>query len=130
MNSLNTHFGLGTETVIDNIVIYWPSGIIDNIVNPTINDFNVIIEGQTLSVEDESLIDLVIHPNPVKDVLNFETSIDSSDYIATVFDINGKKVLNKKFEGKLLNVSKLETGIYILRLEYQGKTITRKLIKE
>lgn len=130
MNTLNTHFGIGTDTVIDNIIIYWPSGIIDNIVNPNINELNVIIEGQSLSVEDESLVDLVIHPNPVKDVLRFESPVDLSSHIATVFDINGKRILNKKLEENTLNVSKLQTGIYILRLEYQGKTITRKLIKE
>ncbi|WP_223032392.1 FG-GAP-like repeat-containing protein [Hanstruepera marina] len=130
MSTLNTHFGLGTETTIDNIVIYWPSGVVDNIQNPNINEHLVIIEGQSLSVEDEALVNLVIHPNPVGDILYFETPINLNNRIATVFDINGRKVLNKKLEENALNVSKLQTGIYMLRLEYQGKTITRKLIKE
>ncbi|WP_250433530.1 FG-GAP-like repeat-containing protein [Hanstruepera flava] len=130
MSTLNTHFGLGTETTIDNIVVYWPSGIVDNIPNPNINEHLVIIEGQSLSVEDEALVNLVIHPNPVGDVIHFETPVNLTNRIATIFDINGRKVLNKKLEENALNVSNLQTGIYILRLENQGKTITRKLIKE
>lgn len=130
MSTLNTHFGLGTETTIDNIIVYWPSGVVDNISNPNLNERVCITEGQTLTVEDESLVDLIIHPNPVKDVINFETPINLYGRIATVFDIRGKKVLNEKLEENQMNVSHLQTGIYILRLEYEGKTITRKLIIE
>ena len=130
MSTLNTHFGLGAETTIDNIIIYWPSGVVDNIPNPNINERLCVTEGQTLSVEDESLVGLVIHPNPVQDILHFETQINLNGRIATVFDISGKKVLNEKLENNELNVSHLQTGIYILRLEQEGKTITRKLIKE
>ena len=104
MSTLNTHFGLGTDTSIDNIVIYWPSGVIDNIVNPNINESVVVFEGQSLSVDDYQLSDLMIYPNPVKDVINFESSINLNGRIATVFDINGKRVLNTKLEDNSLNV--------------------------
>ena len=130
MSTLNTHFGIGSDTTIDNIIVYWPSGIVDNIPNPNINERICITEGLTLSIEDESLVGLVIHPNPVKDILYFETPINLNGRIATVFDINGKKILNEKLEDNALNVSQLQTGIYILRLEYEGKTLTRKLIKD
>jgi len=129
MSSLNTHFGLGTETSITNIIVYWPSGIVDNIPNPSINDTITIIEGATLNIVDETLSDVSIYPNPVDDVLTITTSLDLSEKIATVFDINGKRVLNQKLNSNSINVSTLNSGVYFLRLESEGKTFERKFIK-
>jgi hypothetical protein len=130
MSSLNTHFGIGTETSIDNITIYWPSGIIDNIPNPTINTTLNIVEGSALNIEDETLVDVSIYPNPVEAILTIETSADLTNKIATVFDMNGKRVLNQKLTTNTLDVSRLESGIYFLRLESEGRSIKRKFIKK
>ncbi len=130
MSSLNTYFGIGTETNIDNIIIYWPSGTIDNIENPDINTFHTIIEGQTLSIEDETLEGVQIYPNPVTNVLNIQTTSDLGDKIVTVFNINGKRVLNEKLINNTLEVSTLQSGMYFLRLESNGKVLNRKFIKQ
>lgn len=130
MSSLNTHFGLGTDTAIEQIIVYWPSGIIDTINNPSINETLTIYEGQSLSVEDEALVDLVIYPNPVQDILYISTSANVTDKIATIFDINGKRVLNQKLSSNSLKISTLQSGTYILRLESQGKSISKKFIKK
>jgi hypothetical protein len=129
MSSLNTHFGLGTETSITNIIVYWPSGIVDNIPNPNINETIIIVEGEALSVNDETLSNITIYPNPVDDVLIITTSLDLSEKIATVFDINGKRIINQKLDSNSLNVSTLNSGVYFLRLESEGKTLKRKFIK-
>lgn len=129
MSSLNTHFGIGTETTIQSITIYWPSGIVDTISNPAINTTHNIIEGSVLTVEDETLTDMVIYPNPVDDVLNIETAADITNKIATVFDINGKRVMSEKLSSNTLKVSSLQSGIYFLRLESNGKSMKRKFIK-
>jgi len=130
MNSLNTHVGIGTDDSIDNIIVYWPSGDVDNIQNPVINEHIIITEGQTLTVEDQALAGVIIYPNPVKDIINIDTPVDLTSRIATVFDINGKRILNKKLNDNTLDVSNLASGTYILRLESLGKSISRKFIKE
>ena len=130
MSTLNTHFGIGEDTAIDNIVIYWPSGTIDNIVNPAINQHLVVVEGSTLSVDDETLEGIVIHPNPVENVINIDSPISLIGKIATIFDINGKKVLNTKLSNNELDVTSLGGGMYLLRIEERGKSITRKFIKK
>lgn len=130
MSSLNTHFGLGTDESILDITIYWPSGIVDRIPAPAINTSHVIVEGSFLGTQDESLKDLTIFPNPVDDILNIESSANIIGKIATVFDINGKRVLNEKLTSNTLNVNTLNNGIYILRLESEGKTMKRKFIKK
>ncbi|WP_299115009.1 FG-GAP-like repeat-containing protein [uncultured Winogradskyella sp.] len=129
MSSLNTHFGLGSDTAITSITIYWPSGIVDQVTAPAINTTHNIVEGSVLTVEDETLTDMVIYPNPVDDILTIETAADITDKIATVFDINGRKVLNQKLTSNTLKVSSLQSGIYFLRLESNGKSMKRKFIK-
>lgn len=129
MSSLTTHFGLGTFTTINSITIYWPSGTVDYIANPAINTTHNITEGTFLGIEDKSLTDVNIYPNPVDDQLNIKTSADVINKIATVFDINGKRVLNLKLKSTTIDVSSLTSGVYFLRLESEGKTMKRKFIK-
>ena len=130
MSTLNTHFGIGTQTTIDNIIVYWPSGVIDNIIDPDINTALTIVEGQTLSIADSTIEGVVIHPNPVGNILNISTPISLTDKIATVFDVNGKRILNMKMEGDAIDVSALQSGIYFLRLESNGTSVQKKFIKK
>jgi hypothetical protein len=130
MSSLNTHFGIGIDDAITNIIIYWPSGIIDNVTNPTINTHHVIIEGQqVLGVEDEALESITIHPNPAGKVVNINSPINLVGKIATIFNIEGKRMMNLKLEQHSIDVSSLSQGNYILRLESEGKVFTQQFIK-
>ncbi|WP_456438798.1 FG-GAP-like repeat-containing protein [Psychroserpens sp.] len=129
MSTLNTHFGIGMDDAITNIIIYWPSGIIDNVTDPTINTHHVIAEGQTLSIEDETLKSITIHPNPVGKVINISSPVNLIGKIATIFSIEGKRVMNLKLEHHSIDVSSLSQGSYILRLESDGKVFTEQFIK-
>ena len=130
MSSLNTHFGLGTDTEIDNIIIYWPSGIVDNLVNPDINSHLEIVEGVTLSITDETLESIIIHPVPVGKVLNINSPVNLIGKVATIFNMEGKRVMNLKLEEHSIDMSELSQGSYILRLESDGKVFTQKFIKK
>ncbi len=44
-NTSKCHFGIGAETMVDYAVIYWPSGGMKVIDNPTINTVHIEIEG-------------------------------------------------------------------------------------
>jgi hypothetical protein len=46
-NSLTQHFGIGTETEVEYLVVHWPSGKVDVVANPAINQKHTITEGQT-----------------------------------------------------------------------------------
>ncbi|MEM9680437.1 MAG: FG-GAP-like repeat-containing protein [Bacteroidota bacterium] len=130
MHTLNTHFGIGTDTSINYIRIYWPSGVVDNISNPTINSTVTVQEGASLSLEDSLVDDLIIHPNPTKGIINLNATYGFEDAIYTVFDISGKRLLNSKFNTNQIDVSSLSTGHYILRI-MQGQLIkSQKFIKQ
>ncbi|NNE31769.1 MAG: T9SS type A sorting domain-containing protein [Winogradskyella sp.] len=130
MSSLNTHFGIGTATSIDNVTIYWPSGIVDYIPNPAINTTHTIVEGSFLSDEDELLNDLLLYPNPAVDLLTISPSARVINNIVTIFDSNGKRIMSHKMETNSLNVSDLEAGMYFLRLQSNGNSRIWKVFKK
>lgn len=45
MTSLTQHFGIGDFGFIDSLVVRWPSGVVDKVVNPTVNQTLTLVEG-------------------------------------------------------------------------------------
>ncbi|MCO4822361.1 MAG: VCBS repeat-containing protein [Flavobacteriaceae bacterium] len=130
MNSLTTHFGLGTNTAISALTIYWPSGTIDIIFNPDINDTLTVVEGETLSLQKSLSEDLIIYPNPTKQYLNLNSTRNLNGALYTVFSASGKRVLNNKLQSNKIDVSQLSSGYYILRLMHEGAIKSQKFIKQ
>jgi hypothetical protein len=130
MSTLNTHFGIGTETEIDNITIYWPSGVIDVISDPAINTPLEVVEGATLTLENSFVNDLVIYPNPTKNELNISSTESLQDAIYTIFDINGRRIMNSKLNQNVIDVSALNSGNYILRIVSGNSIKSQKFIKQ
>jgi len=132
MSSLNTHFGLGEVNSVDAITVYWPSGIIDVVDTPNINTTINITEGETLSLEESFIEELVIYPNPVKNSLTIESSLDINQSVISVFDMTGKRVINYKAKGEVnsVDVAGLSAGQYILRIiSIENRIVSTKFIK-
>ncbi|MGQ7944343.1 chondroitinase family polysaccharide lyase [Flavobacterium sp. WC2509] len=75
---------------------------------------------------------VTFYPNPVKDVLYIDLAKDNRTTEAQVFDMQGRMLLNQKLNGSnAVNVSKLSTGIYIVKI-YAGseKIVSKKIIKK
>jgi len=71
-STLNTHFGIGTDTEITSLTINWPSGIVDVYNDVTINQVIKSVEGETLlGINDNEVNDLIVYPNPTTERLNF-----------------------------------------------------------
>lgn len=69
-----------------------------------------------------------IYPNPAGDVVNIETKQNTNNLNIQVFDINGRKVIQKDISTKTLDVSQLSRGIYLLKINSNGVSQTEKLI--
>jgi len=131
MSTLNTHFGIGQDTEIDYIRIYWPSGIVDQLDDPTINSANTIVEGTHILSSDSAFVnDLILYPNPTTSVLNLNTSQYLDNAIYSVFDLNGRRVLNARLDSKTIDVSSLSAGSYVLRIMDNGSVKNQKFIKQ
>ena len=132
MSSLNSYFGLGTATAITQLIVRWPSGIIDVINNPTPDQMKNVVEGSApLGTNTFTNSQFNIYPNPASAVLNIK-SIDSVTLkTATVYDINGNLVTKSSIKNDIINVENLATGTYILLLtDTDGKGYSQKFIKK
>ena len=118
MSSLNTYFGLGQDSSITTLTVYWPSGVVDTFNNVNVNQSLEITEGQTLSTGVPSLDNIAVFPNPANDYITVKSDYNLDDAIISLFDLSGRRVLNYKnsSDNNLIDVSKLSSGEYILRL--------------
>ena len=85
--------------------------------------------GFTLSVQSiDANTTFSVYPNPVNNGFVNITSQSNATITATVFDVLGKQVLNANLTNNRLNVSNLRAGIYILNINQNGTTSTKKLV--
>jgi len=82
----------------------------------------------TLSNEDYISDVFKLYPNPAKSGLVNITSTGSETIQANVYDILGKQVINAAVASGRLDVSTLNTGVYIVKLTQGTATTTKKLI--
>lgn len=132
MGSLNTYFGLGENTNISTLTIYWPSGTVDVMNNVSVNQSLVITEGQTLSTEISSFNQISVFPNPVINSIEIKSDYGLENTIISVFDLNGSRVLNyKNVDGSsFVDLSSLSIGEYILRvISSEGNIYSTKVLK-
>jgi len=72
-----------------------------------------------------------IYPNPTKDEIGIDTEIEKEELIIKVFNSLGQQVINEKISDGKVNVSHLNTGIYLVDLLKDGEQLgTQKLIIE
>src|SRR5690606_34676007 len=83
-----------------------------------------------LGINNLNSFDLSYHPNPVKDVLNFNS--DKNILNISVYNLAGQEILsNAKLTNKQLNLASLVPGTYVFRVTLEGgKTQTFKIIKK
>ncbi|MEQ1675232.1 MAG: Ig-like domain-containing protein [Chitinophagaceae bacterium] len=77
-----------------------------------------------------------IYPNPVQGMLNIRlTAATSSNALAEIFDLNGRKMINRNFnviggqQTLSLDMSRLGNGTYLLKLTLDGKTSSQLVNK-
>jgi hypothetical protein len=78
-----------------------------------------------LSVIDSSSQEDLVYPNPASHTLILSSSAQSSK--AMLYDVNGR-VLPVRIEGRLIDVSALESGVYVLRMEGNGELKQARVI--
>ena len=133
MSSLNAHFGIGQATTIDQVVIRWPSGLVDTYNNVIPNQRFLVVEGATLGVNSFNNGVFSIFPNPAKNVVNIQLKANLSVTLksASVYDLTGKVVFTTNDLSQPINVEKLATGTYILSIsDTENRNYAQKFIKE
>ena len=72
-----------------------------------------------------------VYPNPIHDRLFIKSESHYSDIIATIFDINGKKIIPSQVVSEFASIdcSNMGSGMYILELINKNKPNYKKLLK-
>lgn len=91
---------------------------------------NVISVQTTLGTSDFELKNLVVYPNPVKDILNI--SFDSAMNTVAIYNMMGQQVMAKPINANedTIDVSNLGSGTYFVKVQAENKFKTIKIIKQ
>ena len=77
------------------------------------------------SVDDHSVTDLLVYPNPVQNTLSVK--VDDLNSI-TVYSLTGQRVIET--ENNDIDVSFLQPGVYFARITVNGTVIVNKFVKK
>lgn len=131
INEKNLRGGIIWEITGDYVETFEGSGVIastpltsvlnDELCNPTTTSASLSEIGK-VTFEN-------IYPNPFMDCLTIQT--ESSNYDYSVWDTTGKKVISNSNNSSNvhINTKELEGGIYILKIIFDGRIETFKIIK-
>ncbi|MFB9052989.1 endonuclease [Formosa undariae] len=104
--------------------------------NKSTSSDRVIIENlawtcydSSLSIEDDILNAVKVYPNPMEDLLNIAMPNGEVSQV-DIYNILGKLVLSKTIQNSTsISTQNLQSGVYILRVTQNNKTINKKLVK-
>lgn len=126
-NSNTECFGLGNATTIDYIKVTWLSGVVDIINNVNSNQTLNIIEGSTLSIEENTISKIRLVTNPVKDFIIIESTLQIVKQ--ELYTILGKKIVSQN-NGNKIDISPYKTGTYLLYVTTNQGLFIKKIIVE
>lgn len=92
---------------------------------------NLLVYGTPMNsiFENAEPDDIKVYPNPTNDYINISTPVNTPIKKMALLSINGQ-VLRETIGGSTLNVSDIEKGLYVLKIDLLNKTILRKVIVE
>lgn len=91
---------------------------------------NVISVQTSLGTTEMELKNVILYPNPVKDVLNI--SFDGTITSVGVYNMLGQQVMAKMFDTNeaTIDLSGLSSGSYFVKVQSNDRSKTMKIIKE
>jgi hypothetical protein len=140
---LDVHFGFGQRTIVDSLLIKWPSGIIDKYFDVSVNQMLSIVEGSSSSEVKTKKNNVISrfqlyqnYPNPFNSSTIISFAIKTHESVkVTIYDILGREIdiiTNREYAAgthKLhYNAIDLLSGVYFYKLEVGDFNDIKKLI--
>jgi hypothetical protein len=142
------HFGLGGASAVDNLVVEWPSGIVDVVQNVPSNQTLEVVEGSTVvtGVEDTELpreeMLVSAYPNPFSYGAEFRLrSEQAGPATLSIFDALGRPVFVNRYSNLAAGSSvmrwnglgphgrRVPDGIYLYQIQSEAGVTTGRLVK-
>ncbi|TXE06265.1 T9SS type A sorting domain-containing protein [Seonamhaeicola algicola] len=85
-----------------------------------------------LGIEDVNDVssEIKLYPNPVANQINLDLPVLNNKYNYSIIDMSGKTITNGTTDSKQINVSTLSSGMYFIKLNFDGKTGVKRFIKK
>ena len=128
-NSAIEFFGLGENIRVDYIKVTWLSGIEDIIYNVGSNQQLNIVEGSTLSLNEEATQAINLYPNPTSGKL-FTNSNKTYEKVL-IYNTIGQKVKEIQFSENesSIDLSSLKPGVYFIEVLGDISKQTFRIVK-
>jgi hypothetical protein len=128
---LMTHFGLGADTQVDELTVYWPSGVVNTVTNPAVDAVITIVEDPLTGMPElGGQADLSAWPVPAHDELFLRGDVVRPGTMVRVLDVMGRAVLSGQLQSNRLDVSQLPTAVYTLEALQGGIRSTTRFTKQ
>ena len=91
-------------------------------------NFAVFQDSKILGLNDKALSKVRIFPNPTTDLLFIDSQQTTVDAI-TIYNLNGKKVLQTQLIDETIDVSAIPVGMYFMEITTENGRTVQKFIK-
>ncbi len=142
-NTLNVHFGLGQETIIDSVIVFWPDGISESFSGLVFNEINYLNRGSgiaILSTTSESFLPEEIrlndpYPNPFNNSTTLEIQVEKDTKSKLhIYDLKGQGIatFNVQLQKSIMNHYKINfsdfpSGIYFVNIQSSEFSVMKKI---
>jgi len=99
----------------------------DSNVGFRIDDVKLTGVDPTANTKNEMLDKFKIYPNPVANGIVYITNQNSDELNVKIYDITGKMLKNVKATDKV-SIENFASGIYLMKIELNGQSITKKIV--
>lgn len=89
----------------------------------------VEVKAASLNVNQVTANGLTIHPNPIQDVMTIEYEGKSAEDFIEIYSVYGQFIMKVPATASQVDLSNLQKGIYLLRLDRHGKKTVEKIAK-
>lgn len=98
--------------------------------NSTVQIYSTELANIVLGTTKNQIKGFGVYPNPVNGNSFVITTASVSLKNVSIYNVLGKQVVTTKFEGtsKNIDIANLNSGIYIVKIEENGNTATKKLV--
>jgi uncharacterized repeat protein (TIGR01451 family) len=88
-----------------------------------------LVDASKVDVAEITLERIMVYPNPAHSVLNVNLPIGSTDFEYSITSVTGQVLSSGGSNVSQINISQLNAGLHVLRLEIEGKLYYSKFIK-
>ncbi|WP_298512083.1 T9SS type A sorting domain-containing protein [uncultured Kordia sp.] len=89
----------------------------------------IVVSDATLSLDETETSVFRLYPNPSKGTLNIQTNTNDAISVR-IYSMLGREVLNADKVTNTIDISSLNNGMYLVKIETNNGSITKKIIKE